>query len=344
MKVALVNTFSPHIRGGAEIAVDDLQEQLRLAGHNVQLIRLPFPTSFDVPLLNTIIASRLLCLSQYEKVIAFKFPAYCVRHTNKTIWLFHQFRQVYELWGTDSGMQPSPANNRLKDIITNVDNIEIPSARNIFTNAKEVSNRLKNFNNIESEVLMPPLLNNDKYYNDGIGDFIYYPSRITPLKRQLLAIEAMKFTKTPVRLQIAGVSEEPAYFTQMIELVKREQLENKVDIINRWISDEEKLSGFANCLAAIYIPFKEDSCGFVSMEAFYSSKPVISCHDSGGTGEIIRDGWNGRIVESDPVQIAQAMDSFYLDKQQAINMGANARADILGLNINWATTIEKLLA
>ena len=36
-------------------------------------------------------------------MIATKFPSYVVRHPNKVVWLVHQFRQAYELDGTELG-------------------------------------------------------------------------------------------------------------------------------------------------------------------------------------------------------------------------------------------------
>ena len=38
-----------------------------------------------------------------DRVIATKFPAYCVRHPTKVAWVLHQFRQAYDYDGTDLG-------------------------------------------------------------------------------------------------------------------------------------------------------------------------------------------------------------------------------------------------
>ena len=97
MRIALMNTFSPYIQGGAEIVVDDLADQLREHGHEVFIFRIPFPNSYEAQLVATIEAARMLCFDEFERVLAFKFPAYCILHGAKVIWLFHQFRQVYDL-------------------------------------------------------------------------------------------------------------------------------------------------------------------------------------------------------------------------------------------------------
>jgi glycosyltransferase involved in cell wall biosynthesis len=257
--------------------------------------------------------------------------------------MFHQFRQVYDLWGQEYGFQPGPTGESVRKIIMAADNEDIPRSRHIYTNSREVANRLKTFNGIDAKVLMPPLKNPDLYYTDRPKEYIFYPSRINGLKRQHLAIEAMKYVKSGVRLIVAGVSPDERYFDQLKNIIQEHGLEDRVELHNRWISDEEKRKWFAEALGAIYIPYQEDSCGFVSMEAFYSAKPVISCHDSGGTKEIVEDAVNGYMVDPTPQAIAQAMDRLYEDKALAERMGQSGMELIHRLDITWPSTIERLL-
>ena len=114
MKIALVNTMTPFVRGGAEILVDDLRGQLAERGHQVELFRLPFPNDYAVGLPELVLASKLLDFSSYDRVIAFKFPAYCVCHRHRTLWLFHQFRQVYDLFDKQDGL-PRTTENEAAD-------------------------------------------------------------------------------------------------------------------------------------------------------------------------------------------------------------------------------------
>lgn len=343
MRIALFNTMAPFVRGGAEILVDDLAEQLRLRGHEVALFRIPFPNNYEVPLLETILASRMFRFDEYDRVIAFKFPAYCLNHPNKVMWFFHQFRQVYELYDKQYGLVDDDLGKAIKSILTQIDNNEIPQSRHIYSNAQEVTKRLWKYNKINSEVLNPPLKNMNDYYNESIGDYIYYPSRITELKRQHLAIEAMRYVKSEVKLIISGKCDEVDYFCSLEQIIKKNNLHNKVKIENRWISDEEKMKYLANSLAVMYIPYKEDSCGFVTMEGFYSAKPVISCKDSGGTVEFIDDNITGLFADPNPEDIAQKMDKLYKDKNLALQMGKKAKEEITRRNITWDETIRRLL-
>lgn len=343
MRIALVNTVSAFVRGGAELLVDDLADQLRLHGHDVNTLRIPFPQTFDAKLLATLEASRLMCFNEFDRVIAFKFPAYCIKHHAKVIWLFHQFRQVYDLWATEFGLHPDNHGNSMRTLITAADNQDIPLSRKVYTNAVETSNRLKQYNNIDSEVLMPPLKNSELYYGSKTGNYLFFQARITPLKRQHLAVEAMKYVKSGVELIIAGRSESEHYLKNLKSIIHENRLEKRVKIINDWISDETKREMMADSLACIYIPYQEDSCGFTSMEALYSGKPVITCVDSGGTGEIIEDGKNGYIVQSNPESLASAMDKLFENKQIAENMGIDGRNHITKMDITWPSTIRRLL-
>jgi glycosyltransferase involved in cell wall biosynthesis len=343
MKIALFNTMSPFVRGGAEILVDDLHEQLLQRGHSVALFRIPFPENYETGLLRLVTAAKILDFSDYDAVISFKFPAYCAVHRKNVLWFFHQFRQVYELFGTEYGIANDETGRALKEIITQIDTISIGSAAKAFTNAYEVTNRLKKYNGLDSEVLNPPLQQAHRYHCNDFGDYIYYPSRITNLKRQHLAIQAMKHVKTKAKLYIDGRCSEPDYLDKLKELIRKNHVEQKVVLNNSWVSDKEKIEKMADCLAVMYIPLKEDSCGFVTMEGFYSSKPVISCLDSGGTKEFIEDGVTGLFAEPDPFCIAKCIDTLCEDKAAAKKMGQNALQYITDRNITWDETIRRLL-
>ncbi|MDD3333889.1 MAG: glycosyltransferase family 4 protein [Eubacteriales bacterium] len=342
MRIALVNMISPFIRGGAEILVDDLMHQLQLRGHTVELYRLPSPNDFGLLMARLIEASKMLRFDHYDRVICFKFPAYCVIHRNRVVWMFHQFRQAYELWNTEFGIEANPQNEIMRNIVMHADTALVDS-RQLFTIAHEVTNRLKKFNNIDSTVL-PHLGNMEKFGPGKTGSYLFFPSRISSIKRQHLAVEAMHYVKSDVKLVVAGVCEVSAYDLQIRSFIKKHHLEEHVQYENRWISDEEMYQWMSNCLGSMYLAYKEDSCGLVSMEAFYSAKPVITCIDSGGTIELIEDQKTGFICEPTPQSIAKAMDQLYMDKQAAAKMGQAARDEIIRRDITWDNTIRRLLA
>lgn len=343
MKIAIVTNCVPFIYGGAEFLADSLKDKLIEYGHKAQVIQVPFAWEPSSRVLEHILACRLLKIGNTDRVIALKFPAYYIEHDNKVLWLLHQFRQAYDLWDTPyQGIPSTPEGFKIREAIINSDNKYLSEVKKIYTNSKVVSNRLKKFNNIESEVLFPPLMESEKFYCSDYGDYIFYPSRISHSKRQYLAIESMKYTKSDVKLIIAGSPDSKSDLEYIVSLVEKNKLENKVKIIGNFISQEEKAEFFANSLGNIYIPFDEDSYGYVTLEAYHSKKPVISCTDSGGTDVVVKDGITGFMVEPEAKAIAEAMDKLYFDKKLAQKMGESGLENLFSLNITWDNVIERL--
>ena len=345
MKVAIVNTAVPFIYGGAEFLADSLANELENRGHLVQVYRIPFCWNPTKKIVESRMACRMLDVSGADKVIALKFPAYFINHPNKTLWLLHQFRQVYDFEGTRYALEETPENLEIKRAIISADNelLSDKYVKHIYTNSKVVSDRLKKYNGFESEVLYPPLMDAEKFYCGECGDYIFYPSRISHYKRQYLAVEAMRYVKSGVKLIIAGKGDSPADEDNIENLIKKYKLEGKVTYIKGFISQEYKAELFANSLGGIYIPYDEDSYGYVTLEAYQSKKPVISCFDSGGTDVVVKDGLTGYMVESKAKALAEAMDKLYLDKSNAIKLGEDGFEHIREIGITWENVIERLL-
>lgn len=74
-----------------------------------------------------------------------------------------------------------------------------------------------------------------------------------------------------------------------------------------------------------------------------SGKPVITCTDSGGPLEFVREGETGYVREPDPEQIAEAIERLYADKQAAAAMGAAGRESYSQHNISWQQVVNSLL-
>ena len=91
------------------------------------------------------------------------------------------------------------------------------------------------------------------------------------------------------RLVIAGDGADRA---RLEALAKRSRAD--VTFAGR-VTDEDLLSLYATCGAVIFPPADEDY-GYISLEAFLSKKPVVTCTDSGGPLEFVEDGENGRVV------------------------------------------------
>ncbi|MEW6418730.1 MAG: glycosyltransferase family 4 protein [Nitrospirota bacterium] len=343
MKIAIVNNFVPFIYGGAEFLADSLRNKLIEYGYKATVIKIPLKWYPPQKILEHMLACRLMRFENIDRLIALKFPVYYVKHPNKVLWLLHQFRQAYELWGTPyQDIPDTPEGLKIREAVIHADNTFLQEVKKIYTNSKTVSNRLKKFNDIDSEVLYPPLMNAGEYYCEEYSDYIFYPSRITRCKRQYLAVEAMRYIKSNIKLLIAGNPDSEEELKYVESTVRKNNLESKVKIMGRWISQAEKIKLFANALGCIYIPYDEDSYGYVSLEAYHSRKPVITCTDSGGTLEVVEDGVSGFVVPPEPEAIAETVDKLFYSKALAAKMGQRGYEKLLSMKITWDNVIHRL--
>jgi glycosyltransferase involved in cell wall biosynthesis len=342
MKVAVVNNQAPFVRGGAELLAEWLRDKLREYGHEAEVVRIPFKWSPATKIVDHMLAARLVRLAGADRVVALKFPAYFVPHENKVLWLLHQFRQAYELWGTPYQDIPnSPIGHRVRESIIRADRSFLSEAKRIYTNSEIVGHRLRMYTGIESEILYPPLLDPESLQCEDYGDYFFCPGRITAGKRQHLAVAAMADVAGPSRLIIAGQPETTGDLERLTGLIRELKLERRIEVIPRWISEEEKIRLMTNARGVVYLPFGEDSYGYVTLEAFHAHKAVITLADSGGILELVRDRHNG-LVPSDVAGLSRALQELADDRDLAENMGGAAFSTLEELDISWDRVIGEL--
>lgn len=347
MRVIVATTFVPFVNGGANLLAEWLGKILEERGHQVEILRFPFSPRCE-ELLEQLLALRLIDVTQHgDRVIAIRPPAYLIKHPDKVVWFIHHHRGAYDLWSTPYQDLPStPEGLRWRDSIRSGDNVALGEARHLYCNSKLMAARLAQYNQVQAEVLYPPLYRPERYRAGQYGDYLLYISRLTHHKRQWLALEALRCTQTPVRLVITGAADPSsrAYVAELKFRMEKHGLTDRVTLIDRWISEEEKISLFADCLAAVYMPFNEDSYGYPSLEAHSAGKAVITTVDAGGPLELIQDGVNGIVTASEPGAIATAMDQLYADRALAKRMGEAGQQRITDLDITWDHVVEKLLS
>jgi hypothetical protein len=104
MRIAVCGAQVPFIRGGAEIVSDRLVEELRTRGHEADLVTVPLKWYPGERVLTRVPVGLSTREATARRSIRFAcLPSYVVRHPNKVVWLFHQFRQAYELDRTELG-------------------------------------------------------------------------------------------------------------------------------------------------------------------------------------------------------------------------------------------------
>jgi glycosyltransferase involved in cell wall biosynthesis len=208
--------------------------------------------------------------------------------------------------------------------------------RRLFVLSRTVQARLQRWNGVSSEVLHPPAPQR-AYRCDGYGDYLFAVSRLAPLKRMSLLIEALARPEAAgIRCVIAGEGEERASLQHAIDL---RALTDRVTLIGR-VDERQLIDHFARCRAVCFLPFDEDY-GFVTVEAFASSKPVITCTDSGGPAELVSDGVSGYVCAPRPETVATAMRDLMQNAELAGRMGRIGceRASAM----TWRAAVKALL-
>ncbi len=271
-----------------------------------------------------------------------KFPAYYLRHPRKILWLCHQHRQAYDLWGTEFGdIHPLPEGEWLRDFIFENDNRYIRECEKIFTNAENTRLRLKKFNGIDGVTLYHPPESYLKLHCNGYEDFIFYPSRIDRMKRQWVLIEAARHLRTDTMIYLAGQGSQQEVL-RLRALIKTYKLESRVKLLG-YVSEEEKIDYYARCLGVYFGAYDEDY-GYVTLEAFFSKKPVIVHDNAGGPLEFVAHGESGFVVKENPEEVAEKIDFWAADRKAAAAMGECGNRQLLEKNISWDHVIGSLLS
>jgi len=345
MKILIASTIVPFIRGGSTQIVDWLQAKLALEGHEVEVFRIPFYSYYPV-MPDQMLALRLFDLSRSaDRLIAIRTPSYLLRHPNKVIWFIHHHRGAYDLWGTRYQDLPnSPEGKQYRDMFIHADNVALAEAEKLFANSQVVAKRLRDYNQLEAKVLYPPILDPERFHCESYEGGIFYVSRITPHKRQMLAAEALLHTSTPVKLVIAGPPDDPRYVSEIQAFAAKHSLSDRLTVRAEWISEEQKVSLLADSLAALYLPYDEDSYGYFSLEAQHSRKAVITASDAGGALELIEHGVNGLVVDPEPASIGAAFDRLWRERDFARKLGEAGPQRIRDLGVDWDTVTKELLA
>ena len=280
-----------------------------------------------------------------DRLICIRTPSHLLRHPAKVVWFIHHHRQAYDLWNTEYSNLPDDSRGRAyRQAFRDADDVAFAEARALFTNSAVVRDRVRRYNAVDAEVLYPPLDHPEHFRCDGYGDSVVYVSRLTSHKRQALAIEAMRHTRTPVKLVVAGPPDSPHEEQRLRHLVQSSSLDDKVTLRIGWLPEEDKVDLFASCLAAVYCPFDEDSYGYPSLEAHQSRKAVVSCTDAGGVSELVTDGVNGFLAEPTAQALAARFDELYEDRALAEAMGAAGAQRMQDLGISWDHVIGRMLA
>ena len=259
-----------------------------------------------------------------------------VRHRDKRVWLIHQFRQAYELDGTELGQfGGSPEDRALRRKVQALDRVALGEASRLFAISHNVAGRLERSTGLEAQVLPHPP-QDLPYRCDGYGDFVLSVNRLDRAKRIDLLLEAAALDPG-LEIVIAGDGPDRGRLEQ---LASDRGLDGRARFAGR-VSDEELADLYGGCLAVYYAPVDEDY-GMVPLEAFLSEKPVLTTTDAGGPLEVVTDGLTGLVVSPDAREVARATGWLREHREDAASFGRAGKAVAAG--VTWDRALARLLA
>jgi glycosyltransferase involved in cell wall biosynthesis len=346
MRVAIATVQVPFIHGGAEMLARGLADAVRAAGHEADIVTVPFKWYPAASIPSQVAACRLLDLTEsmgtrIDRMIGLKFPAYLIDHPDKVQWILHQHRGAYDLWDRHAGgLFGQAGGEAAREVIREADTRLLPQASKVFAISRNVGDRLRRYNGIESTALYhpPPLAGH--YVSGRYGDYLLMPSRLNALKRQDLVVEALALTRTPVRVAFAGAADDPGYASGLMK--RADQL---VPGRTAWlggVGDDRKLELLAGALAVLVPPLDEDY-GYVPLEAMLSARAVITCTDSGGPLEFVEHARTGLVCDPSPAGLADAMDTLWGDRSRAMTLGQAGLTSYRALGLSWEHVVQCLL-
>jgi glycosyltransferase involved in cell wall biosynthesis len=325
-RVLVVTSGALFVRGGHMIIAEETCAALRRAGHAAELLVTP-QNRFGRQL-SAYAATWLTDVGEtadgkpVDQVISFRFPSYAVRHPRHVCWLNHRMREYYDLW--ERFTRGLGRKGRLKEgirrrLIHSLDRrLLTRNVSRLLAQSRTIQGRLIRFGGIRSEVLYPPPPSRP-YRNDGYGDYVFAVSRLHPLKRLDLLVEAAaRMRNDSLGIKIAGAGEEEERLRARVHALG---LAGRVELLGE-ISDAALVEHYARCRAVFFAPWNEDY-GFVTLEAFASGKAVLTAEDSGGPAELVRPGETGFVTSPDPDTIAAHLDEL-ADRSLAERLGQAA--------------------
>jgi glycosyltransferase involved in cell wall biosynthesis len=347
MRIVIAATYFPFEDNGDTRIVNDLHRELRARGFETDRVMLPFkPEWSSVP--EQTLGLRLLDLTESSGVpidllITIRTPAHALRHPNKVAWFIDHHREGYDPLGAPlSGIPDDDTGRQYRDMTRKSDGLYLRECRKVFAKSRAAADRLRKFNDLEPDgILYRPLPSSASFREGPFGDYLFYQSRVAPINRQELALEAMKHTRPDVRLVIGGTDDMDSNWNELRRRAQETGVDDRIEFTGR-LSEERKAELTAGCCGALYLANGEDSYDDVTLEALLSGKPIVTLRDCGGASEVIEDGVNGLIAEPEARALAEAMNRLWVDRPAARKMGGRARKTPGQYRIHWDNVVESL--
>lgn len=376
MKIAIIGPSPvPFTVGGVENLLWGLNNWINEnTPHSSELIKLPSKEHSFWELIDSYWAFSKLDLNHFDMVISTKYPSWMIKHENHICYMIHCLRGLYDTYHLTGLNTEVPRKhkkvNEILDVI-NKKSASIDEVFNLIYQLKEFDipdeyyafpgpfirkvihyldheglRRAKEFycisdtvkqrkayfpEGVEPTILYPPTFLST--YKNNNFEYVFTVSRLDGPKRIDLIVKAMNYVKSDIQLKIAGTGPQEGMLKDLAANDPR------IEFLG-FVNNEELIELYSNALVIPFVPYEEDY-GLITIEAFMSGKPVITCTDSGGSNEFVINGETGFSVPPDPKSLAEKIDYFAANPNEAVRMGNQGKIRVQ--NITWENVVSHLI-
>jgi D-inositol-3-phosphate glycosyltransferase len=171
---------------------------------------------------------------------------------------------------------------------------------------------------------------------------VLFVGRLLPVKGLNYLIEAASLARTRPTVVIIG-SEAAGYAgtrDALVQQLKRLDVEDRVLFLGSFARRD--LEAAYEAADLFVLPSLGEGLPLALLEAMSHGKCVITT-EVPGNRDVVRDGWNGVLVEArNAVALANRIDALLADDQLRARLGAQARRDV-ELNYSVAAVLNKIL-
>jgi len=345
-RVLITGAQVPFVNGGAELLNQGLLKAIKehYIDVEIDLVQLPYTWYPEHKLLENLAAWRMIDITEVsgkkvDLVIGTKFPSYAINHTNKVLWLVHQYRQMYDLRGTSfDNSNNDESSDRLRSKLFDLDSRYLSESKKITTISQNVSDRLLKFNGFDSTVIMPPSNFSKSIRVGEYGDYLICLGRIDHLKRPLLLLESLKEVKQ-AKVKFIGTGDRDL-IQVMRDFININGLADRVEMLG-YVDEATLVKNLADARGVFYAPVDEDF-GFATIEAMLARKNVITCFDSGEVASIVNKTGAGWVCSPGTVSIAKAISELFNES----DLGLYERSKdgfLFASNISWTNVLNELV-
>lgn len=223
-------------------------------------------------------------------------------------------------------------------ILRHVDKRNYKAARTV-ANSNYSKKYLESVYNISISDIVYPGVDTEKFNNnktDKSEKMIIMVSRLYKEKNVDIGIKALSQLDKEYTMKIVGTG---PYLESLKKLCIKLGVEDRVQFLD-FVGDKQLVSLYKQATYLIFLPYKEPF-GMVALEALSAGTPVIGLKNGGGYSELIKDGFNGYLVDFDSSEIAEKIKIMENDENLYNQMKKNCKKT--AEDYTWDKTADQFM-